>query len=139
MIETLKRHLPSTCTVHLGKRLTTYKESATGVTLHFADGSTATADVLIGADGIRSATRQTLFEQILQTQQKLYEVSGSKGLAPEFCKQAIPKWSGTVAYRALFNSEALDKVWPDHRAKHRSESTRLNSSHSGESRMPSSA
>ena len=53
----------------------------------------------------------------MQTQQKLYEVSGSKGLAPEFCKQAIPKWSGTVAYRALFNSEALDKVWPDHRAK----------------------
>ncbi|KAG9310220.1 hypothetical protein JVU11DRAFT_9865 [Chiua virens] len=30
--------------------------------LEFADGTTATADILIGANGIRSAVRKTLFE-----------------------------------------------------------------------------
>ncbi|MEV0251356.1 FAD-dependent monooxygenase [Nocardia sp. NPDC050712] len=39
------------------KRLVRVQESADGVTAHFADGSSATADVLIGADGIRSTVR----------------------------------------------------------------------------------
>ncbi|MEU3015660.1 FAD-dependent oxidoreductase [Nocardia asteroides] len=39
------------------KRLTHVDEHADGVTAHFADGSTATADILIGADGIRSTVR----------------------------------------------------------------------------------
>ena len=43
--------------IHSGKRLVDAEESADGVTARFADGSTATADVLIGADGIRSRVR----------------------------------------------------------------------------------
>ncbi|GAB4583585.1 FAD-dependent monooxygenase [Nocardia sp. IFM 10818] len=39
------------------KRLVGVDEHADGVTAHFADGSSATADVLIGADGIRSTVR----------------------------------------------------------------------------------
>ncbi|MFD6356399.1 FAD-dependent oxidoreductase [Nocardia tengchongensis] len=39
------------------KRLTQVEEHAGGVTAIFADGSSATADVLIGADGIRSTVR----------------------------------------------------------------------------------
>ncbi|WP_063044720.1 FAD-dependent oxidoreductase [Nocardia pseudovaccinii] len=39
------------------KRLVRVEEDADGVTAHFADGSRATADVLIGADGIRSTVR----------------------------------------------------------------------------------
>ncbi|MEV5837106.1 FAD-dependent monooxygenase [Nocardia sp. NPDC052112] len=39
------------------KRLVRVDEDADGVTAHFADGSSATADVLIGADGIRSTVR----------------------------------------------------------------------------------
>ncbi|WP_458686651.1 FAD-dependent oxidoreductase [Nocardia tengchongensis] len=39
------------------KRLTEVEEHAGGVTAIFADGSSATADVLIGADGIRSTVR----------------------------------------------------------------------------------
>jgi 2-polyprenyl-6-methoxyphenol hydroxylase-like FAD-dependent oxidoreductase len=40
-----------------GKRLVRVEEHADGVTAHFADETTATADVLIGADGIKSAVR----------------------------------------------------------------------------------
>ena len=40
-----------------GKRLVRATESADGVTAHFADGTQASADVLIGADGIRSTVR----------------------------------------------------------------------------------
>lgn len=43
--------------VAFGKRLVTAERTAGGVTAHFADGSTDTADVLIGADGIRSTVR----------------------------------------------------------------------------------
>ncbi|MGW4634714.1 FAD-dependent oxidoreductase [Nocardia sp. NPDC004415] len=39
------------------KRLTHVEEHPDGVTAHFADGTTATADILVGADGIRSTVR----------------------------------------------------------------------------------
>ncbi|MFG2038915.1 FAD-dependent monooxygenase [Dactylosporangium sp. NPDC048998] len=40
-----------------GKRLIGVDETGSGITARFADGSTASADVLIGADGIRSTVR----------------------------------------------------------------------------------
>ncbi|GAA3083920.1 FAD-dependent oxidoreductase [Streptosporangium carneum] len=43
-----------------GKRLVGVDETPTGVTARFADGSTATGDVLIGADGIRSTVRKLI-------------------------------------------------------------------------------
>ena len=45
-------------TVQFGKTLEHYASSADGVTAHFADGSQACGDVLVGADGIRSAVRR---------------------------------------------------------------------------------
>jgi 2-polyprenyl-6-methoxyphenol hydroxylase-like FAD-dependent oxidoreductase len=43
-----------------GKRLVGVDETPDGVTARFADGSTATGDVLIGADGSRSAVRSLI-------------------------------------------------------------------------------
>jgi 2-polyprenyl-6-methoxyphenol hydroxylase-like FAD-dependent oxidoreductase len=43
--------------IEYGKRLITAEELHDGVTATFSDGTTATADVLIGADGIRSTVR----------------------------------------------------------------------------------
>lgn len=40
-----------------GKRLVDVEETPAGITAMFADGSTATADVVIGADGVRSTVR----------------------------------------------------------------------------------
>ncbi|MFI8281161.1 FAD-dependent oxidoreductase [Streptomyces sp. NPDC085929] len=43
--------------IHHGKRLTDTTDTESGVTAHFADGTQASADILIGADGIRSTVR----------------------------------------------------------------------------------
>jgi FAD-dependent urate hydroxylase len=43
--------------IEYGKRLVKASETAQGVTAHFADGTQATADLLIGADGIHSTVR----------------------------------------------------------------------------------
>lgn len=51
--EAVRRGIP----VEYGRRLVAATPDADGVTATFADGSTARADVLIGADGLRSAVR----------------------------------------------------------------------------------
>jgi FAD-dependent urate hydroxylase len=51
--ETLRRGIA----IEYGKRLIGATQTADGVTAQFADGTRATADVLIGADGIRSTVR----------------------------------------------------------------------------------
>jgi len=44
--------------VHYGKMLERYQSSPEGVVAYFADGTSARGDVLVGADGIRSAVRR---------------------------------------------------------------------------------
>jgi len=47
--------------VHLGARCTGVEDGDRAVTAHFADGRDVQADVLVGADGVRSAVRTALF------------------------------------------------------------------------------
>ncbi|MFI6055595.1 FAD-dependent oxidoreductase [Streptomyces violascens] len=50
--------------VHFGSRLTRYETNRSGtVTAHFADGTSTTGDVLVGADGVNSATRKQYLPQ----------------------------------------------------------------------------
>jgi len=53
--------------LHFGCKLTSVAEHADGVALHFDDGSRVDADILVGADGIRSPVRAWRAPQ-LQTQ-----------------------------------------------------------------------
>lgn len=46
--------------VHFDKRLVSYDSTSAGVVAHFADGSSAQGDVLVGADGSASAVRKQL-------------------------------------------------------------------------------
>lgn len=48
---------------HLGREFVRCEVRGTDVTAHFADGSCETADILIGADGIRSSVRRQLLPE----------------------------------------------------------------------------
>jgi 2-polyprenyl-6-methoxyphenol hydroxylase-like FAD-dependent oxidoreductase len=57
-------HAFSADVAHLNARCVHVQQDSGGVTAEFADGSTATGDVLIGADGIHSVVRQALFGDV---------------------------------------------------------------------------
>lgn len=50
--------------LHSGNAVVSFVEDADGVTVQLADGSTARGDLLIGADGIRSAVRTQLLPEV---------------------------------------------------------------------------
>lgn len=72
-------------TVHFGKCLSKIEERDNEVVLNFADGTQASADIVIGADGINSRIREHLL--------------GAEA----------PTYSGWVAHRALIRGEKLAK------------------------------
>lgn len=59
LLECLKERIPESA-VKLGKRLSWIDRSGSAYVLHFEDGSTAEADIVIGCDGIKSAVRQDM-------------------------------------------------------------------------------
>lgn len=71
--------------VHFSKCLSTLEETASGVRLSFTDGTSAEADIVIGADGINSKIRE------------------------ELLGQEAPLYSGWVAHRALIPNHVLSK------------------------------
>lgn len=58
--ETMRAKLPPEI-LHLNHRLIQFKQNHQSVNLSFDNGATTTVDLLIGADGIRSAVRKQLF------------------------------------------------------------------------------
>ena len=95
----LTSHLPPTplYATHFNKRLSSYaptQNDPNTVTLTFADGTTATCDLLVGCDGIKSVVRGVLYR--------------------DSSTPVDPVWSGSVAYRSLIPQEVLKKVNPEH-------------------------
>ena len=82
LLDILVRALPDGL-VHLGKACTGAETRADGAVARFADGSSVEADVVIGADGIHSAVRESLFGAI------------------------APTFTGCVCWRGLVPSEQL--------------------------------
>ncbi|KAF9239487.1 hypothetical protein BU15DRAFT_61991 [Melanogaster broomeanus] len=108
VIDILLKHLPTSCNVQTSKRLEFYDVSPeTGrTTLHFSDGSTTVTDVLIGADGIRSATRKTMYGQ-------LASLSQDDESRKKLMDCIDPVWTGTLVYRNLVPTVKLLNEYPD--------------------------
>jgi salicylate hydroxylase len=101
--------------VHLGREFTHYALAGDRVTACFADGSTATGDLLIGADGANSRVRAQLLPDARRVDTGVLTVAGkhplpgSSGLAPPLSTRAnivVPRGRGS-----LFTA-----VWQEHDA-----------------------
>ena len=53
--------------IQLDRRATRFTETDAGVTLHFADGSSAQGDILVGADGLKSTVARQIVGEIPAT------------------------------------------------------------------------
>ena len=80
--------------------------------LSFEDGTSTSCDVLIGADGLKSAVRAS----VLQERAYWAQSEGRPKEASELLAAIQPIWSGTVAYRALIPAEKLSALSPHHGA-----------------------
>ncbi|KAJ7593998.1 FAD/NAD-P-binding domain-containing protein [Mycena floridula] len=108
-LDVLVDNLPSGV-AHFGHRLTSYEfteDEENPVILRFANGLTATCDVLVGCDGIKSGIRKQLFTGLAQTAND-----------PALLSYVDPVWTGLSCYRGLIPLEKLpDSDDGPHRAK----------------------
>lgn len=115
----LMKHLPeSVVALHFKKRLVGYKQNAgknghsdkEAITMYFRDGSTATCDVLIGTDGLHSATRMQMYKDMAAEVRLRDPVQAEK-----LMRLRNPKWTGHIAFRGVISSESLRALAPNHR------------------------
>ncbi|KAF8438426.1 hypothetical protein L210DRAFT_3481584 [Boletus edulis BED1] len=108
LVNLLLRHVPASCKVHTSKKLNSYDvNSEIGkITLHFSDGTSSVTDVLVGADGIRSATRNTMFHKLASSIRDDYS-------RKRLLECIDPVWTGILVYRNLVPTTKLLKEYPD--------------------------
>jgi 2-polyprenyl-6-methoxyphenol hydroxylase-like FAD-dependent oxidoreductase len=76
--------------VHFGKKFTAFEDASDGgVIARFADGSTASGDLLVGADGASSPVRGQLLPQAQRIDTGIVAISGKLGLSAER-RKAVP-------------------------------------------------
>lgn len=88
LIDALSAALPRGC-LHVGHRLAGFTDSGTDVRLEFENVTGVTCDALIGADGIHSRVRQTLF-----------------GVD-------VPTYTGMIAWRAVVPADSVEATHPE--------------------------
>ena len=82
LVDVLRRQVPDRV-FHLGARCVEVETSDTGARARFADGAAIEADLIVGADGIRSVVRQCLFGR------------------------DVPRFTGSVCWRGLVPIDAF--------------------------------
>lgn len=97
--------LPSSCQVSFSKRLTSYSQDGSEIEIAFRDGSTAKCDILIGADGYKSVTRECMLQEKART-------TSSEEEGVEILSGIDPVWSGDIAYRAVIPTEKIRTLAP---------------------------
>ena len=71
--------------------------------MQFTDGTSATCDILVGSDGVRSAVRRAMYSELA----KEADARGENTRAEELRDMAEPIWSGFVVYRGLITTDKL--------------------------------
>jgi salicylate hydroxylase len=110
--EVLLNHLSSRCRALPSKRLESYvQRPGAPIMLRFQDGSTTTCDILVGADGLRSAVRKTMFHEAAMWAESQHRNAD----AAQLRSLSEPLFSGVFSYRALIPGERLSSISPQHR------------------------
>lgn len=86
--------------LHLSTRVVGCRDYDDHVTLEFHDGNTASFDLVVGADGVKSVIRKEFLTAKFQSQEDCIN----------------PIWSGTTIYRTLITKESLEQQFPNHRS-----------------------
>jgi hypothetical protein len=110
--EVLLNHLSSRCRTLPSKYLEGYvQRPGEPIMLRFQDGSTATCDILIGADGLKSAVRKTMFYEAAMWAESQHRNAD----AAQLRSLSEPRFSGVFSYRALIPGARLSSISPQHR------------------------
>ncbi|GJE93196.1 FAD/NAD(P)-binding domain-containing protein [Phanerochaete sordida] len=102
------------CGLHPGKRLVSFSQRTSApepVQLFFEDGSLATCNVLVGADGVDSTVRACMARAVADE----LTAAGEAPAAQAALHAARAQWSGTTVYQATVASDALREKSPEHR------------------------
>ncbi|EPQ59055.1 FAD/NAD P-binding domain-containing protein [Gloeophyllum trabeum ATCC 11539] len=105
-------NISRSCPIHFSKRLVALTEAVDidePVVLHFEDGSTTKCDIAIGADGIKSAVRASVFGTAIRTAETIHDSVKVSHLR----EQTPPMWTGTVAYWGLIHVSVLENIAPN--------------------------
>lgn len=111
--------------VHLGREFTGYELTGDRVTARFADGGTATADILVGADGANSRVRGQLLPHARRVDTGVVAVAGrypltadsAASLPPALTGRAnlvVPRGRGslfTAVWRSAAGTEPDTAIW----------------------------
>lgn len=98
---------PCPIAVHMDCRLTQLTQTAGDVTARFSNGRTATGDVLVGADGINSATLQLAWAN--PRPKRWTEVTCFRGLIPRVVVASLRKADGSPLDNNPINSFSMDR------------------------------
>jgi salicylate hydroxylase len=110
--EVLLNRLSSRCRTFTSKRLESYAQRpGDQIQLRFQDGSTATCDILIGADGMKSVIRKTMFQEAALWA----ELQHRNADAAELRSLSELRFSGVLCYRTLIPAARLSSISPNHR------------------------
>lgn len=99
--------VPCPITVHMGCRLTELEQTETTVQATFANGTTATGDVVIGADGINSSTLEIAWPN--PRPKRWTEVICFRGLIPRDIVAGLRKPDGSPLDNNPIESFSMDR------------------------------
>ncbi|KAH9989922.1 FAD/NAD-P-binding domain-containing protein [Russula compacta] len=110
--QVLLNRLPPRCRTFTSKRLESYAQRpGAPIQLRFQDGSTATCDILVGADGLKSAVRRTMYHEAAIRAESQHRNADALELR-SLCEL---RFSGVLAYRTLIPAAKLSSISPHHR------------------------
>lgn len=110
LIDALERRWPGT--IRLNARCTGYTQDANGVRIDFAGGGSASGDALIGADGLHSKVRETMFGAMPGRFTKALAWRGlvpMERLKPHHRNPTVATWVGPTAHVSAYPARWQDQ------------------------------